>query len=157
MPGRSWVAGIDIAVLHLLHSARKFWAAGQVAWARAALWSQRFILHSAAVCGNWSGAPGAPFAPSARERYGLALDELSAQFSSLDPFLDPFLDLAIWSLAAAFEQGGHDPFRDRSRAVVSGDRKLQSSAPVGGLTSDQFPSQIAGFAGLLRVAREMPL
>jgi len=29
MPGRSWVAGIDIAGLHLLHSARNFWTAGQ--------------------------------------------------------------------------------------------------------------------------------
>src|SRR5580698_6419752 len=37
MPGRSWVAGIDIALLLLLHSAQEFWAAGQVARASVAL------------------------------------------------------------------------------------------------------------------------
>src|SRR5260370_9919984 len=30
MPGRSWVAGIDIAGLHLLTVCQEFWAAGQV-------------------------------------------------------------------------------------------------------------------------------
>src|SRR5271165_3766048 len=35
MPGRSWVAGIDIAGLHHLRSARDFWAATQIRAPRA--------------------------------------------------------------------------------------------------------------------------
>src|SRR3981189_379726 len=50
MPGRSWVAGIDIAGLHLLTLCQEFWTAGQVAKASAAHRSnsdQTIILHSA--------------------------------------------------------------------------------------------------------------
>src|ERR1700730_18751255 len=49
MPGRSWVAGIDISVLHLLTICKEFSAAGQVAAAahRSSNYDQTIILHSA--------------------------------------------------------------------------------------------------------------
>src|ERR1700746_2459458 len=51
MPGRSWVAGIDIAVLHLLTVCQEFWAAGQVAKASAAHRSNNYSTQRAAVVG----------------------------------------------------------------------------------------------------------
>src|SRR4030081_2616084 len=50
MPGRSWVAGIDIAGLHLLTVCQEFWCWVEVAGASAAHRSnsdQTIILHSA--------------------------------------------------------------------------------------------------------------
>src|SRR6202795_695532 len=54
MPGRSWVAGIDIAGLHLLTVCQEFWAAGQVAGASAAHGSQikQLFYTARGSCGN---------------------------------------------------------------------------------------------------------
>src|SRR5208283_762180 len=63
MPGRSWVAGIDIAGLHLLHSARnsgqrgrsgaRLWPAGvELAGASAALGIKSSFYTAGEGCGN---------------------------------------------------------------------------------------------------------
>src|SRR6267378_1099367 len=52
MPGRSWVAGIDIAGLHLLTVCQEFWCWVEVAGASAALGINSFILHRRRDCGN---------------------------------------------------------------------------------------------------------
>jgi hypothetical protein len=67
MPGRSWVAGIDIAGLHLLLSSQEFSAAGQVrgpqqagfvCWVQVArgfrrYWGKRLFYTGFGGCGNW--------------------------------------------------------------------------------------------------------
>src|ERR1700678_3143201 len=59
MPGRSWVAGIDIAGLHLLHTARNSGAAGQVDKTSAALGINISFYTGGGDCGNGSSAASA--------------------------------------------------------------------------------------------------